>query len=179
MYLLYLFFHLLYTSSHISYLYSYLLIQTLFCSKFIHSLVGGTAGGGHGAVVAVGVIGGDALSLGSGGVKGTGMGTHRKRSDSSLSSIQPSLAPSIQPSLPPTISPTHVNSPHVKHFSQPHITKDFFSDSLSLPPIEENVLRAQFADFHLMLRTPKGLSLYRGHLIDEHGIGTLVYFLGT
>ena len=120
------------------------------------------------------------MSLGGGG-KSTGM--IRKRSDSSLSSIQPSVQASVQPSLqasiPPSLTPPPINSPHVKHFSHPPVTKDFFSDSNSLPPVEEPVLRGQFADLHLMLRSPKGASIFRSHLVDEHGIGTLVYFLGT
>ena len=99
-----------------------------------------------------------------------------------MSSIQPSVVASVQPSvqdsLNSSINPPYINSPHVKVFSQPPITKDFFSDSALLPPIDENMLRAQFVDFHLMLRSPKGLSIFRSHLVDEHGIGTLVYFLG-
>jgi len=45
------------------------------------------------------------------------------------------------------------------------------------PPQPADALRPQLADLHLMLRAPKGLELFRAHLVDRHGIAQLVHAL--
>ena len=45
------------------------------------------------------------------------------------------------------------------------------------PPHPADALRPQLADLHLMLRAPKGLELFRAHLVDRHGIGQLAHAL--